>query len=403
MAFWITALAMAAAVAALLLRAFWSDAGAPNEATDVDVYRDQLKEVDRDVARSVLTEDEAARIRLEVSRRLLDADRRAASGGASDGAPKAASAGVAFTLALLVLGGGVGLYVWLGAPGYPDLPIAARREAAEVARAERPSQALAEAEAAVAMPAVEGDPRHAALMEQLRQTLQERSDDLQGYVLLARNEAILGNYAAAHRAQARVIELKGQEATAADWSDYADLLVMAAGGYVSHEAERALAEALRRDPANGTARYYSGLLYAQTGRPDLAFQVWRPLVEQGPGDAPWVQAARAQIGRAAQLAGVRYDPPAAPGPSAADLAAAQEMSPEERQEMVRGMVEGLSQRLATEGGPAEDWARLIAALGVLGEQDRAAAIYAEARSAFGTEAESLGLIDEAAERAGIAR
>ncbi len=54
---------------------------------------------------------------------------------------------------------------------------------------------------------------------------------------------------------------------------------MAAGGYVSPEAEAALSEVLRREPSNGRARYYTGLLYAQTGRPDLAFRVWRPLLE----------------------------------------------------------------------------------------------------------------------------
>ncbi len=59
-------------------------------------------------------------------------------------------------------------------------------------------------------------------------------------------------------------------------------------------------------------------------------------------------------------------------------------------------------RLADEGGPAEDWARLINALGVLGETDRAVAIYAEAQTAFAADAADLALIDDAAERAGIA-
>jgi cytochrome c-type biogenesis protein CcmH len=70
--------------------------------------------------------------------------------------------------------------------------------------------------------------------------------------------------------------------------------------------------------------------------------------------------------------------------------------------MIRGMVEGLAARLADTGGPAEDWARLITALGVLGEQDRAGAIYAEARQAFGAEPQGLALIEDAAEQAGIA-
>ena len=58
------------------------------------------------------------------------------------------------------------------------------------------------------------------------------------------------------------------------------------------------------------------------------------------------------------------------------------MTDDERTEMIRGMVDGLSDRLATEGGPASDWARLIGALGVLGETERAAAIWNEARDVF---------------------
>ena len=76
-------------------------------------------------------------------------------------------------------------------------------------------------------------------MQRLRAALDERPDDLQGHVLLARNEAAIGNFAAAHRAQERVIALKGADAEAADWADYALLLTYAAGGYVSPEAETA--------------------------------------------------------------------------------------------------------------------------------------------------------------------
>jgi cytochrome c-type biogenesis protein CcmH len=67
------------------------------------------------------------------------------------------------------------------------------------------------------------------------------------------------------------------------------------------------------------------------------------------------------------------------------------------------MVEGLSARLAASGGPAEDWARLIAALGVLGEHDRARAIWAEAQRLFADQAEGLAQIEAAARGAGVAQ
>jgi cytochrome c-type biogenesis protein CcmH len=78
------------------------------------------------------------------------------------------------------------------------------------------------------------------------------------------------------------------------------------------------------------------------------------------------------------------------------------MTPEARQQMIRGMVDQLSGRLATEGGPPEDWARLISSLGVLGDKKQAAAILGEARTTFAASPEVQRLLDEAAQSAGLA-
>jgi cytochrome c-type biogenesis protein CcmH len=407
MAFWIVAFVMAAAVAALMLVALrrgGDEAGAAE--ADMRVYRDQLREVDRDVARGVLTAAEAETIRVEVSRRLLEADRE--SGVAAEGrqAPGALTGAMAALTAVTVVGGTFALYQWLGAPGYPDLPLAARLEMAAEARANRPSQTEAEAAVkAMAQPAPEPDADYLALMERLRTTVAERPDDLQGHRLLARNEAALGNFAAALAAQARVLEILGESATSADYADQADMMVMAAGGYVSPEAEGVLEQALMRDPENGTALYYSGLSMLQTGRPDLAFRIWDGLLRQSAPTDPWVVPIRAQIVELADIAGdFNYELPAmgnAPGPTQEQMDAAAEMTPEARTEMIQGMVQGLSDRLATEGGPPEDWARLIGALGVMGNTEQAAAIAAEAEQVFAGNDAALSLIAEARMRAGI--
>jgi cytochrome c-type biogenesis protein CcmH len=96
------------------------------------------------------------------------------------------------------------------------------------------------------------------------------------------------------------------------------------------------------------------------------------------------------------------DPPAAAaGPSEDEMAAAAELDPAEREEMIRGMVEGLASRLASEGGPAADWARLVTSLAVLGDTERAQAILAEARTVFEGDAEAQGLLDEAVRASGL--
>jgi cytochrome c-type biogenesis protein CcmH len=410
MAFWIVAFVMAGAVAALLLLAL-RRGGAEARAAEADfhVYKDQLREVDRDLARGVLTPAEAEAIRIEVSRRLLEADRQSAQGATAARAPGIATGAVAALSAVAVVGGTFALYQRLGAPGYPDLPLATRIATAEAARANRPSQATAEEEvAALERLPVEASEEFLALMERLRATVAERPDDLQGHRLLARNEAALGNYVAAREAQTRLVALLGESATAQDHADHADLMVMAAGGYVSPEAEAALARVLAQDPGNGAARYYTGLLMIQTGRPDLAFEVWDGLLRTSRPTDPWVLPIRAQIRDLAQIAGLRdYAPPdmaaapAAPGLTAEQAEAAAEMTPEERMAMIRGMVEGLSDRLASEGGPAEDWARLIGALGVLGETAQATAIADEAETVFAGNDAALSLIAEARTRAGL--
>ncbi|MEM1065890.1 MAG: c-type cytochrome biogenesis protein CcmI, partial [Pseudomonadota bacterium] len=76
MMFWIVSGAMAGLVALLLVLAILRRGAADGSAAfDVQVYRDQLKEVERDLARGVISESEADQIRIEVSRRLLEADR----------------------------------------------------------------------------------------------------------------------------------------------------------------------------------------------------------------------------------------------------------------------------------------------------------------------------------------
>lgn len=409
MTFWIVSIGIAVVVAALLALALMRRGVAEGSAAfDVQVYRDQLKEVERDLARGVVTEAEAEQVRIEVSRRLLEAD-KAAQGTAPQGgeAPRAATIAVTVACAAVVIGGTWALYSRIGAPGYPDLPLAERFELAELARQNRPNQAQAEEEAArTAPPAPQLDESYAALMDELRSALAERPNDLPGHILLARNEAAVGRFTAAYQAQARVVALKGDAATADDFADLADLMVLAAGGFVSPEAEDVLRETLDRDPANGTARYYSGLLAAQTGRPDVAFRVWRALLAASPADAPWVAPIRAQIEPLSEIAGVDYvlpplaDAPA--GPTAADIAAAEDMSPEGRMQMIRGMVDGLGERLATEGGPPEDWARLIRALGVLGRRDQAAAVWQEAQQVFPDDITRVPIL-RAARDAGVER
>jgi cytochrome c-type biogenesis protein CcmH len=407
MIFWITAAALALAVSAILaLTVLRAKATRAHPAEyDLRVYRDQLKEVERDLARGIIGADDAERIRTEVGRRVLaaDAQLRNAETGASQ--PRSATLAVSASIALALLGGAAVLYPVLGQPGARDLPLQTRIDASDQMRANRPSQSEAEARQPARLPNPAPDAKFAELMQKLRQTVADRPDDLEGHQLLARNEASLGNYADSYAAQSDVIRLKGAEASAADYGMLAEMMIRAANGYVSPEAEDALKKALNRDPRFPPARYFTALMMAQNDRPDIAFRLMDRLLSDSTPDAPWVPAIRGQIEELAWRAGVRYSLPelaAMPRPSASDMANAAEMSPEDRQEMIRGMVDQLSERLATEGGSAEEWARLISALGVLDQTERARAIWAEAQQVFGDRPDQLAIVRQGAARAGLA-
>jgi len=100
---------------------------------------------------------------------------------------------------------------------------------------------------------------------------------------------------------------------------------------------------------------------------------------------------------------VKYSLPTLRGPNADDIANAQTMTEGDRQDMIRGMVSQLATRLADEGGPASEWARLISAYGVLGETGNAAAIWAEAQTVFAGADAELATLRAAAEAAGVAQ
>lgn len=403
MLFWIIALALSLAVMSVIaLAGLRARAGNDRaESADLPVYRAQLAEVENDAARGVIGPEEAERLRNEIARRLLAADAAAGSGRLAGGRMPMVAVAV---IGLAVLGVGGGLYYYLGAPGYGDMPLQRRLAEAAEYRDTRPTQAEVEAQTPV-MTRPEISEEFQSLMERLRKAVAERPDDLQGQRLLARNEASLGNAKAAYAAQARVIELLGDSATPEDFVTYGEMLVMAAGGYVSPQAEQAFRTALARDPDNGAAQYFLGVMWRQTGRPDIAFRIWDGLLRRGPEDAPWIRPIRSQIDEVAAMAGARYEQPAPAealsGPSAADVEAAQDMSAEDRQEMIRGMVSRLSERLATQGGTAQEWARLISAHGVLGDLARARAIRDEALQVFAGNPDDLALIRAAGERAGL--
>ena len=407
MLFWITIIAIAVLSTLALIAPLWRPA--TDEETgheDVALYRDQLAEVDRDLARGVLDETEAARTRTEIARRLLSADQ--AAGKVLGSGPLRLSRGSGAVMMLCTIGGAIAVYFALGAfdstGPYRDMSRAQRIAAGDAMRADRMPQLEAEIAFGTEIAALGEIPEdYAAMIARLREIVPQNPEQREGWELLALHEARLGNFSAATRAQEQVLRLKGDAVTAADRLGLLDRMVAATNGFVSPEAEQIMLGLLDEDPRSVAARYYAGLLYAQTDRPDMAFQLWRDVLENGDPASIHYSLAESQIEAVAFAAGEEFtlESLTPRGPSADDIAAAAEMSAQDRSQMIAGMIEQLSTRLADEGGPASDWARLIVALSVIEETERAQMIWEEARTAFASQEADLATIAAAAQQAGL--
>ncbi|WP_394177307.1 c-type cytochrome biogenesis protein CcmI [Yoonia maritima] len=396
MLFWLICAILTLGVAGILAAPMMRTPSANVENPDVAVYKAQLSEIARDLERGVLPADEAERARAEVARRLLAASKAEPPAYKTNKTNPLLTYGIVALMGLMAFG----VYWNLGAPGYDDLPLDARLAASKEMRANRPSQAELEAGAPVAPP-VDAPQEYLDAIAKLRVIAPARPDDPEAWSRLAFHEAELRNFAAAARAQEHLIGILADAATTEDQQRLVDLQVAAANGLISPEAEKTIRQILGKDEQNIAARYYLGALYNQTDRPDFAYRLWRDIAENGDPQNFHVASARSQIEDAAFRAGIDYTLPEVRGPSAADIENAQDMSQADRDAMIGGMVAGLSERLANEGGPPSDWARLITAYGVLGDQDAARGIWVEAQEVFGANAAAMEVLRNAAEQAGI--
>ncbi|MEC8263556.1 MAG: hypothetical protein VX017_09650, partial [Pseudomonadota bacterium] len=153
----------------------------------------------------------------------------------------------------------------------------------------------------------------------------------------------------------------------------AEAMARAADGQVTVPARRLVAEILAVNPDEPRALFLSGLAAYQDEDYAAAVAIWRRLQASSAPDAPWMTLLAENIADAARAGGIPIDDAApaaaaaAPrGPGEADIAAAAEVSDENRQAMIESMVDGLAARLAEDPSDAQGWQRLARAYDVLG-------------------------------------
>jgi cytochrome c-type biogenesis protein CcmH len=320
------------------------------------IYKDQLTELDRDVASGVVGAEEAEAQRIEISRRLLAAGREVTTAQtASRRFPK--------LLVLVVPLLAFVLYYQVGNYTLPDVPRQQRLAAAETTN------------------------DWEALIARVEQQLEKNPGDVEGWQLLVPNYLSMGRYQDAVRAMGHIAEIKGP--TAELYANMVEALVADNKGLMTAQSVAIAAEALKLDAKHPKALFYSALGLAQEGKTAEANAAYTALLALAPPDAPWRATVESEIAKLQPSA-------AAPKISEEQIQGAAGMTPEEQNAMIRGMVDGLDEKLKANPTDIEGWLRLIRARTVLKESEKAVAALATARTTFATKAEQLKALDELA-------
>lgn len=416
MTLWLILTILAAGAALIVAAPFLfrsSDAGAT--ASRIDVYKDQLAEVERDMAQGLIEEAEAASMRVEIERRILSAANEE-NAPAERIAPNWQYRMVTGVTAIVILGS-VGLYASLGRPELssvsPQPQDAWAQRAAMAANAAQQGQVTQTADSQQGV----GD-----VVKRLEERLEANPKDADGWRVLGWSYDSTGRYQDALTAYGRAVELQKDNPTIR--ALYGEMQVKAANGVVTEAALATFEQVLAVNANDERARFFKGVAKEQKGDNQGAIDEWLALYKIAPADAEWTGDLRSRIEEVAQKAGIdvgmklaeakpaatatAQQAPAAPshpgpaGPSAADIENAEQMSAEDRQAMVTNMVEGLANRLETSPRDPDGWIMLMRSRMAMNDAEKARAALEKAKSVFADEPETQQRIVQAAQAMGIA-
>ncbi|TDI63510.1 MAG: c-type cytochrome biogenesis protein CcmI [Alphaproteobacteria bacterium] len=362
MVLWFLIMVISVVCVGIIMRAVWQQTDDEPAASqyDVEIYRDQLDELGRDIERGVISADEAKTARAEISRKLLAAQERTADDAQEHHAvdPRL-RASVAIAVAIFVPAIALGLYISQGSPGLPGQSFALRQTTMTAAQWQ--AQQLAEEMAA------------------LEVRLAQNPEDVQAWRLLGQSYTELRLYAKSADTYDRAIAANGP---------LIDLLlnrgvglVFAENGAVSAAARLSFEAVIEQEPDNSLAHYFLGVGAAQQQDYPRAVDYLMKSLANAPPDAPWTDEANRQLTILTEqmngavntpLPALEDDAPAAPLPA-----------------MVQNMVTGLAARLADNPQDLESWLLLVRSYVVMGDTTAARDALTTARDAFQDDKDAL--------------
>ena len=176
--------------------------------------------------------------------------------------------------------------------------------------------------------------------------------------------------------------------------------MLASDGVVTEEARVAYDKILKLEPGRVEPRFWLAMAKEQDGQLADALAAYEALLAEAAADAPYRSPLTTRIQDVtARIAAIAGAAPA--GPTPADMAAAAKLDPAQRSQMIAQMVDGLAQRLKSNGRDLPGWLRLLNAYAVLDRKDDARAALAEARRHFDGDAGALAELSKVATTLGL--
>lgn len=287
----IALLCAAVALAFLRLRSGGSAEMATPARVDVEIYREQLRNVQVDLERGLLTAPEARALEADISRRLIRAADQDRPG--SDGSAEARTTLERYghhAAIGLAIAGAVALYASIGNPQLPGQPYVARDFAGQM------DVGLAETR-----------------LDEIAATLDAGAAPAEAWRTLGNRYLALRRFAKAEAAFRTAIE-RGPESVAL-WNSVGTSVVFQGQGSVTQGAAEAFRQALRLDPENPMALYFLGVQALESANESLAKDYFQRSLNRTGQDDPWAQDLRNRLKALDEARAGDQSPRLQPGPT----------------------------------------------------------------------------------------
>ena len=244
------------------------------EAINLDILRDQLRELDADREAGTIDAASYDSARHELEQRVAEEVRPEAQ----DASAPVRKPWAALVLAILLPVAAGALYYKLGAPDGLD----PAKTAPQSAQQYTPAQI-------------------SAIVDKLAREMKDRPDDVKGWTMLARTYARLERFPEAAQAYAHVAQMMPHDAELL--SEYAEAMGASRQSLIG-EPEKVIEQALAADPKSVAALAISGAAHFERHDYQGAVTQWRKILALVPPDSDIAHAVTTRIDQALSLSGM---------------------------------------------------------------------------------------------------